>query len=160
MRVRGAPSRSLSLAEAAAAAGDGDGLAAAGGFTPPGVTFASGTHFAVVEVDPWTGSVRVLRYLVVHDCGRVINPMIVEAQVAGGVAQGIGGALPPAIARGRRSRPRPRPARAGLTLPGGWGLRLLFGQLSRGTRQRCSSRSPAEPTGGTGCYGIGRFRTS
>src|SRR6266542_460049 len=95
VRVRGAPSRSLSLADAAAAAaaGDGDGLAAAGGFTPPGVTFASGAHFAVVEVDPWTGSVRVLRYLVVHDCGRVINPMIVEAQVAGGVAQGIGGAL-------------------------------------------------------------------
>src|SRR6266498_335555 len=95
VRVRGAPSRSLSLADAAAAAaaGDGDGLAAAGGFTPPGVTFASGAHFAVVEVDPWTGSVRVLRYLVAHDCGRVINPMIVEAQVAGGVAQGIGGAL-------------------------------------------------------------------
>jgi aerobic carbon-monoxide dehydrogenase large subunit len=93
VRVRGAPSRSLTLAEVAAGAGDGTGLAANGGFTPPGVTFASGAHFAVVEVDPWTGSVRVLRYLVVHDCGRVINPMIVEAQVAGGVAQGIGGAL-------------------------------------------------------------------
>jgi aerobic carbon-monoxide dehydrogenase large subunit len=57
------------------------------------VTFASGAHLAVVEVDPWLGQVRVLRYLVVHDCGRVINPVIVEAQVAGGVAQGIGGAL-------------------------------------------------------------------
>lgn len=93
VRVRGAPSRSLRLAEVAVAAGDGNGLAAGGSFTPPGVTFASGAHLAVVEVDPWTGSVRVLRYLVVHDCGRVINPTIVEAQVAGGVAQGIGGAL-------------------------------------------------------------------
>jgi carbon-monoxide dehydrogenase large subunit len=53
----------------------------------------SGAHLAVVEVDPWTGAVRVLRYLVVHDCGRVINPTVVEGQVAGGVAQGIGGAL-------------------------------------------------------------------
>jgi len=93
VRVRGAPSRSLRLGELAAAAGDGQGLAAGGGFTPPGVTFASGAHLAVVEVDPWTGAVRVLRYLVVHDCGRVINPTVVEGQVAGGVAQGIGGAL-------------------------------------------------------------------
>jgi carbon-monoxide dehydrogenase large subunit len=93
VRVRGAPGRSLTLAELAASSGDGSGLAAGGDFAPPGVTFASGAHYAVVEVDPWTGSVRVLRYLVVHDCGRVINPTIVEAQVAGGVAQGIGGAL-------------------------------------------------------------------
>jgi carbon-monoxide dehydrogenase large subunit len=92
VEVRGAPSRSLSLAEIASAAGQG-GIAAGGGFTPPGVTFASGTHFAVVEVDPWTGAVAVLSYLVVHDCGRVINPSIVDGQVAGGVAQGIGGAL-------------------------------------------------------------------
>jgi aerobic carbon-monoxide dehydrogenase large subunit len=92
VEVRGAPSRSLSLAEIASAAGQG-GIGAGGGFTPPGVTFASGTHFAVVEVDPWTGAVAVLSYLVVHDCGRVINPSIVDGQVAGGVAQGIGGAL-------------------------------------------------------------------
>jgi aerobic carbon-monoxide dehydrogenase large subunit len=93
VRVRGAPGRSLALGEVAGAAGGGEGLAAAGGFTPPGVTFASGAHLAVVEVDPWVGAVRVLRYVVVHDCGRVVNPTIVEAQVAGGVAQGIGGAL-------------------------------------------------------------------
>jgi carbon-monoxide dehydrogenase large subunit len=92
VEVRGAPSRSLSLAEIAAATGQG-GIAAGGGFTPPGVTFASGTHLAVVEVDPWTGAVKVLSYLVVHDCGRVVNPTIVDGQVAGGVAQGIGGAL-------------------------------------------------------------------
>jgi carbon-monoxide dehydrogenase large subunit len=98
VQVRGAPDRSLALAEVATLAGrrtsaGGDGLAAQGRFTPPAVTFASGAHLAVVEVDPWLGQVRVLRYLVVHDCGRVINPVIVEAQVAGGVAQGIGGAL-------------------------------------------------------------------
>jgi aerobic carbon-monoxide dehydrogenase large subunit len=91
--VRGAPRRSLPMAEIATLVGDGDGLAARGLFTPPGVTFASGTHFAVVEVEPMTGAVTILRYLVVHDCGRVVNPMIVEAQVAGGVAQGVGGAL-------------------------------------------------------------------
>ncbi len=92
VEVRGAPSRSLSLGEIAASGGR-DGIAAGGGFTPPGVTFASGTHLAVVEVDPWTGAVEVLSYLVVHDCGRVVNPTIVDGQVAGGVAQGIGGAL-------------------------------------------------------------------
>jgi carbon-monoxide dehydrogenase large subunit len=93
VQVRGAPRRSLALAEVATLVGDGDGLAARGRFTPSGVTFASGAHLAVVEVDPWLGEVTVLRYLVVHDCGVVVNPTIVEAQVAGGVAQGIGGAL-------------------------------------------------------------------
>ena len=93
VQVRGAPRQSLALAEVATLVGDGDGLAAGGQFTPPGVTFASGAHLAVVEVDPWLGQVTVLRYVVVHDCGVVVNPAIVEAQVAGGVAQGIGGAL-------------------------------------------------------------------
>jgi aerobic carbon-monoxide dehydrogenase large subunit len=91
VQVRGAPRQSLALAEVATLVGDG--LAAQGRFTPPGVTFASGAHLAVVEVDPWLGQVKVLRYLVVHDCGVVVNPTVVEAQVAGGVAQGIGGAL-------------------------------------------------------------------
>jgi CO/xanthine dehydrogenase Mo-binding subunit len=59
----------------------------------PAMTYASGVHGAVVEVDPQTGKVKILRYVVVHDCGVVINPMIVEGQVIGGLAQGIGGAL-------------------------------------------------------------------
>ncbi len=59
----------------------------------PGQTWASAVHAAVVEVDPETGVVRLLRYVVAHDCGRVINPLIVEGQIRGGVAQGIGGAL-------------------------------------------------------------------
>ncbi|MGH7302384.1 MAG: molybdopterin cofactor-binding domain-containing protein, partial [Candidatus Rokuibacteriota bacterium] len=59
----------------------------------PTVTYASAVHVAQVEVDPATGRVRLLRYVVAHDCGRVINPTIVEGQVHGGVAQGVGGAL-------------------------------------------------------------------
>jgi len=59
----------------------------------PTVTYASAVHVAQVEVDVGTGGVRLLRYVVAHDCGRVINPTIVEGQVHGGVAQGVGGAL-------------------------------------------------------------------
>jgi carbon-monoxide dehydrogenase large subunit len=61
---------------------------------PPGTgTWANAVHIAVVEVDVETGIVDVLRYLVVEDCGTVINPIIVDGQVHGGVAQGIGGTL-------------------------------------------------------------------
>jgi carbon-monoxide dehydrogenase large subunit len=62
-------------------------------YTVPTVTYSSGLHMALVEVDPETGAVRLLRYVVVHDCGRVINPVLVEGQIQGGVAQGIGGGL-------------------------------------------------------------------
>jgi CO/xanthine dehydrogenase Mo-binding subunit len=54
---------------------------------------ANGAHAMVVEVDPDTFNLRIHRYVVVHDCGRVINPMILEGQVHGGVAQGIGNAF-------------------------------------------------------------------
>lgn len=57
------------------------------------VSFSNGTHIAEVEVDPETGVVRVTRYVVVNDCGRLINPTIVEGQIHGGVAQGIGAVL-------------------------------------------------------------------
>jgi carbon-monoxide dehydrogenase large subunit len=59
----------------------------------PTVTYASAVHVALVEVDVETGMVQLLRYVVSHDCGRVINPMIVDGQIAGGVTQGIGGGL-------------------------------------------------------------------
>jgi carbon-monoxide dehydrogenase large subunit len=59
----------------------------------PTVTYASAVHVAQVEVDTGTGYVKLLRYVVAHDCGKVINPVIVEGQVHGGVAQGVGGAL-------------------------------------------------------------------
>jgi len=59
----------------------------------PTVTYTSATHVAVVDVDPGTGAVKLLRYLVAHDCGTIINPVIVEGQIHGGVAQGVGGGL-------------------------------------------------------------------
>ncbi|OMP67269.1 xanthine dehydrogenase family protein molybdopterin-binding subunit [Domibacillus epiphyticus] len=62
-------------------------------FIPPSVTFSSGFHVAIVEVDKQTGFVTILKYVVIHDCGRVLNPMVVDGQIQGGVAQGIGGAL-------------------------------------------------------------------
>jgi CO/xanthine dehydrogenase Mo-binding subunit len=73
--------------------GEEPGLAATGWYSPIRSTFANGAHAAIVETDPETAEIKVLRYCVVHDCGRIINPMIVEGQVHGGVAQGIGGAL-------------------------------------------------------------------
>ncbi|MFC7099928.1 molybdopterin cofactor-binding domain-containing protein [Nonomuraea rubra] len=75
------------------AEGEEPGLEGRGYYSPIRSTFAAGMHAAVVETDPDTAEIRVLRYAVVHDCGRLINPMIVEGQIHGGVAQGIGGAL-------------------------------------------------------------------
>jgi CO/xanthine dehydrogenase Mo-binding subunit len=72
---------------------DEPGLEARDYYSPVRSTFASGMHAAVVEVDAATGAVDVVRYAVVHDCGPLINPMIVEGQIQGGVAQGVAGAL-------------------------------------------------------------------
>ena len=57
------------------------------------MTFACGSHACLVEVDPETGIVKVLKYAVCHDCGTMVNPALVEAQVHGGVVQGLGAAL-------------------------------------------------------------------
>jgi carbon-monoxide dehydrogenase large subunit len=62
-------------------------------YEPPPATFSNGAHLAVVDVDPETGLVEIVRYVVVEDCGRMVNPMIVEGQTQGAVAQGIGTAL-------------------------------------------------------------------
>ena len=62
-------------------------------YSPTRSTFANGMHAAIVETDPDTAEITILRYCVVHDCGPLINPMIVEGQIHGGVAQGVGGAL-------------------------------------------------------------------
>jgi len=99
--VRGAPDRALSLAELATAArqahrlppGMEPGLRAEGVYREPGSTFPFGTHLAVVEVDTDTGEVRLVRHVAVDDCGRVLNPALVEGQVHGGLAQGIAQAL-------------------------------------------------------------------
>jgi carbon-monoxide dehydrogenase large subunit len=75
------------------AEGDEPGLEATGYYSPPRATFANGMHAAIVETDPDTAEIKILRYCVVHDCGTLINPRIVEGQIHGGVAQGVGGAL-------------------------------------------------------------------
>jgi CO/xanthine dehydrogenase Mo-binding subunit len=81
------------LARAAARGAGGDIVSERASFAPPRPTTGSGVHAAVVEVDPASGDVRILRYVVVHDCGRVINAAVVEGQIHGGVAHGIGEAL-------------------------------------------------------------------
>ncbi|CAA9317105.1 MAG: Carbon monoxide dehydrogenase large chain parolog without usual motifs [uncultured Nocardioidaceae bacterium] len=72
---------------------DEPGLEARDFYSPERSTFASGMHAVVVETDPETAEIRILKYAVVHDCGTIVNPMIVEGQIHGGVAQGVGGAL-------------------------------------------------------------------
>jgi len=73
--------------------GEQPGLEATGYFSPSGSAWAAGCHAAHVRVDPGTYRLEILKYVVVHDCGRVINPMVLEGQIQGGVAQGIGGAF-------------------------------------------------------------------
>ena len=73
--------------------GESPGLEGVDYYSPTRSTFANGMHAVVVETDPETAEVKILRYCVVHDCGTMINPMIVEGQIHGGVAQGVGGAL-------------------------------------------------------------------
>src|SRR5262249_11693046 len=75
----------------------GPGLSATIYFDPPGPTFSGAVHVAAVELDRETGRVSVRRYVVVEDCGPVVNPTIVEGQVHGAVAQGLGEALQEAI---------------------------------------------------------------
>src|SRR5690349_6053856 len=72
---------------------DEPGLEGRDFYSPERSTFASGMHAVVVETDPETAEISILKYAVVHDCGHLINPMIVEGQIHGSVAQGIGGAL-------------------------------------------------------------------
>jgi carbon-monoxide dehydrogenase large subunit len=101
VEVRGAPLRRLSLGQLAAAAAPGQplpdgmepGLGVTSYFVAPRATFASGIHCAWVEIDRETLEVRILDYAVVSDAGPLINPLIAEGQISGGVAQGIGGAL-------------------------------------------------------------------
>jgi carbon-monoxide dehydrogenase large subunit len=102
LHVRGTPTRAVSLAEVAMIAYTNPdrlppdtepGLEAVGRYSPPPFTWANSCHICTCEVDRDTGIVRLLRYVVSEDCGVMINPMIVEGQVAGGVVQGIGGAL-------------------------------------------------------------------
>jgi len=98
--IAGVPERSIHLStiakKALKASGPRDeapGLEAVKYFKAPKMTYSNGTHLAVVEVDADTGTVSIVKYVVAHDCGRMINPMVVEGQIMGGVACGIGNAL-------------------------------------------------------------------
>jgi carbon-monoxide dehydrogenase large subunit len=99
--VRGTPGSAVPLARViqsalptfAAAGPGGADFEATVYHHQPTVTYTSAVHVAHVEVDPGTGVVRLLRYVVAHDCGALINPLIVEGQIHGGVAQGVGGGL-------------------------------------------------------------------
>jgi len=102
VRVKGVPQRAIKLGELAAKAnplrgavkpGTVPGLEATNYFGPAGGATAAGVHAMIVEVDPETMGVEIKKYVVVHDCGTVINPLILAGQVQGGVAQGIGNAF-------------------------------------------------------------------
>ena len=96
VHVRGVPTRFMTLtdiAEWAASADRKDELAVRASFDPPDTVFPFGAHLAYVEVDAETGSVKLLRYVAVDDCGPVINPMIVDGQLHGAIAQGVAQAL-------------------------------------------------------------------
>jgi carbon-monoxide dehydrogenase large subunit len=69
------------------------GLETSSYFAPERAAYASGAHAAVVEVDPETGRTEILKYVIGHDCGTVINPLLVDGQVLGGFAAGIGNAM-------------------------------------------------------------------
>ena len=99
--VAGAPDRSLGWSDIASAAADAarlpegmePGLASGGTFREHGSTFPFGTHVALVEVDTETGDVRLVRHIAVDDCGRILNPVLVQGQQHGGLGQGIAQAL-------------------------------------------------------------------
>ncbi len=75
------------------AEGDAPGIEGTAFYSPVRSTFASGMHAVIVETDPRTAEIKIVRYCVVHDCGTLINPRIVAGQIHGGVAQGVAGAL-------------------------------------------------------------------
>ena len=99
--VAGTPQKSVSFAEVAQAANFSNtlppsiepGLETTTFWEPEACTFPNGTHVCVVEVDKETGQAEITRYIAVDDCGRQLNPLLVEGQVHGGIAQGIGQAM-------------------------------------------------------------------
>jgi len=102
VRVRGVPKKSISLGDLAAQAnplrgavrpGSEPGLESTNYFGPDRGATASGVHAMILEIDPATMLIDIRKFVVVHDCGRVINPLILDGQVHGGVAQGIGNAF-------------------------------------------------------------------
>ena len=103
LRGRGMQGVEISLADIAKALAGTPGMALPGNlapglfesvdFQPAGLAYTNGTHICEVEVNIVTGNISILRYVVVHDCGRMINPLLVEGQILGAVAHGIGATL-------------------------------------------------------------------
>jgi carbon-monoxide dehydrogenase large subunit len=99
--VKGVPRKALTIQQIAKQAHETTdpkgktlpGLAAEYQFEPSNFTFPFGTHICVVEIDPQTGAVAIKKYVAVDDCGKVINPLLVDGQVQGGIVQGLGQAL-------------------------------------------------------------------
>jgi carbon-monoxide dehydrogenase large subunit len=99
--VKGAPDKAKTIPELALSswhahnlpAGYEPNLEATAVYDPPNFTWPAGTHVCVVEVDTETGETDIIRYVAVDDCGNVINPMIVDGQIHGGIAQGIAEAM-------------------------------------------------------------------
>ncbi|HKZ29488.1 MAG TPA: xanthine dehydrogenase family protein molybdopterin-binding subunit [Acidimicrobiia bacterium] len=99
--VKGSKDQSMTIQDIALAAntawdmpeGVEPGLEASAFFNPSNFVYPFGTHIAMVEVDPETGEIELQRYAAVDDCGPIINPMIVEGQIHGGIVQGVGQAL-------------------------------------------------------------------
>ena len=99
--VKGVPKKGFTFQQIAQAAhlaknlpkGMEPGLAADSQFEPSNFTFPFGTHICVVEVEPQTGRIEIKKYIAVDDCGKVINPLLVDGQIQGGIVQGMGQAL-------------------------------------------------------------------
>jgi carbon-monoxide dehydrogenase large subunit len=99
--VKGVPKRGLTIPQIAAEASRAKnlpkniepGLAAESQFEPSNFTFPFGTHICVVEVEPQSGRIGIKKYVAVDDCGKVINPLLVDGQIQGGIVQGLGQAL-------------------------------------------------------------------
>lgn len=114
LEVAGVPSRALSWAELAATAGSDDlpegfesgRLAAETDFDQGESTYPFGAHVAVAEIDSETGDTRLLRHVAVDDCGRILNPMLVDGQVHGGIAQGVAQALYERVVYDSEGNPR------------------------------------------------------
>jgi aerobic carbon-monoxide dehydrogenase large subunit len=102
VQIKGAPETGFAVAQLAQKAylaptdlppGMEPGLEATHAFDPPALTFSSGTHVCAIEIDAETGRIAIIRYLIVEDCGTMLNPKVVEGQVLGATVQGLAGAL-------------------------------------------------------------------
>ncbi len=158
--VKGDPSAHKTIEEVALAAYGGklpegmeQGLEAVSYFDPPNWVWPFGAHICVVEVDRETGAVQVHKYVAVDDCGNVINPMIVEGQVHGGIAQGMAQALYEEVAYDQES---------GLLLTGTLTDYLVptMNEIPELTLDRTVTPSPTNPLGVKGIGEAGTIASS